>query len=293
MASPNADELSQRTVCLNCEAPLHGEYCHACGQRDIDPRASVWSVLGEFVQESLEIDGRLPRTLLPFLFRPGFLAREFLAGRRKRYTSPVRLYLFAALLSFFMLQHGANYALEGEDVIVSSEGVKIDRSHGAVEPVVPLETEPETETEPEPETEPEASVLPERYEGLPQDALLRTLIADFFAWAPVGAAALLFIYAALLELFYRRVPFLTHLVGSTHVHAFGLLALGVAAISHRGVAVAIAAGLVQIYVLASLHTAYGERVWVTLIKWFVLNLVYVFFASLVFGGVFLLATLVG
>ena len=38
-------------------------------------------------------DGRLWKTLSALLFRPGFLTREYLAGRRRRYIRPARLFL--------------------------------------------------------------------------------------------------------------------------------------------------------------------------------------------------------
>lgn len=49
----------------------------------------------------ISFDTSFFQTLLPFLFKPGFLSREFLEGRRKRYMSPVRLYIFMSIVFFF------------------------------------------------------------------------------------------------------------------------------------------------------------------------------------------------
>jgi membrane-associated HD superfamily phosphohydrolase len=40
------------------------------------------------------MDSKLLRTLLPFWFRPGKLTNEYLAGKRVRYISPFRLFIF-------------------------------------------------------------------------------------------------------------------------------------------------------------------------------------------------------
>lgn len=47
-------------------------------------------------------DSRVWRTLWPLLFRPGFLTREYFAGRRARFLPPFRLYLVLSVLFFLV-----------------------------------------------------------------------------------------------------------------------------------------------------------------------------------------------
>jgi hypothetical protein len=54
----------------------------------------------EVISDFLSYDSRFVKTIYPFLFRPGFLTVEFVAGRRIRYMHPLRLYLFVSLLYF-------------------------------------------------------------------------------------------------------------------------------------------------------------------------------------------------
>ena len=54
------------------------------------------------VRESFELDGRAALTLKTLLLKPGVLTDEFLAGRRRTYTPPLRLYLVISI-SFFVL----------------------------------------------------------------------------------------------------------------------------------------------------------------------------------------------
>jgi len=85
--------------CRNCRAPLRGEFCSQCGQRHWPNDLSFTDVAGE---EVFSWDSRLWRTLLPLLFRPGFLTAEFIAGRRALNVPPLRLYL---IISFMGSRH--------------------------------------------------------------------------------------------------------------------------------------------------------------------------------------------
>jgi hypothetical protein len=86
--------------CRNCGVPLHGRFCHACGQKTVASRVRVHDLLHEGVHEFLHLDGKIFQTLRLLITRPGALTLELLAGRRARYISPVRLYLTCSLLFF-------------------------------------------------------------------------------------------------------------------------------------------------------------------------------------------------
>lgn len=89
--------------CLNCSAALTGKYCAACGQRDDRHVHRLGHFLAEAFEGLTHADSRLWRTLWPLLARPGFLTREFFAGRRQRYLPPFRLYIVVSLLFFLVL----------------------------------------------------------------------------------------------------------------------------------------------------------------------------------------------
>ena len=88
--------------CRNCQAPLEKAYCSTCGQRDIDLERPIWGLIGDVVKETFEVDGRAALTIKTLFRHPGKLTSEFLAGRRRMYTSPLRLYLVISI-SFFVL----------------------------------------------------------------------------------------------------------------------------------------------------------------------------------------------
>jgi hypothetical protein len=91
-------------TCLNCGAPLHGTYCHACGQPVKGMIRPLSGMLHDVADTIFNIDSRVFHSLLPLYFRPGFLTREYFAGRRTRYVTPFRLYFFLSVLAFFTIQ---------------------------------------------------------------------------------------------------------------------------------------------------------------------------------------------
>src|SRR5262245_5324652 len=86
--------------CQNCGAAVSGRYCAACGQRLEPPLHSIWHFFKTATEDLTHADSRLWRTLGALLFRPGYLTREFLLGRRARYLPPVRLYLVISVMFF-------------------------------------------------------------------------------------------------------------------------------------------------------------------------------------------------
>ena len=89
-----------RSHCQNCGAPLSGEYCSRCGQHDVDYNRSFWHILEDSLEGVLHFDGKFFLSARYLFSRPGFLTTEFIAGRRTRYTHPLRVYFFASFLLF-------------------------------------------------------------------------------------------------------------------------------------------------------------------------------------------------
>ncbi len=91
-------------ACQNCGAPLLGPHCYACGQPVNGLVRHFSSIVGDFLDSVLNIDARVFRTLWPLFARPGYLSREYFAGRRVRFVSPVRLFVFLSIVTFFVAQ---------------------------------------------------------------------------------------------------------------------------------------------------------------------------------------------
>jgi hypothetical protein len=97
-----ADGHTPERACLNCAAPLAGDYCHACGQH-----AHIHRTLTAFFHDLLHsvfhFDGKLWRTLPLLAWRPGDLTRRYIEGQRARFVSPMALFLFSVFLMFAVL----------------------------------------------------------------------------------------------------------------------------------------------------------------------------------------------
>ena len=91
------------TSCLNCGDARAGRYCAQCGQNDRNYRRALVPMMWELIREAFEVDARVPRTLGLLFFVPGSLSAEFSRNRRARYSSPVRLYIFASFVFFLVL----------------------------------------------------------------------------------------------------------------------------------------------------------------------------------------------
>jgi hypothetical protein len=94
--------LVPRGDCPNCGTPLLGDHCYACGQPIKCLVRHFSSLAGDFFDSVFDYDGRIPRTLWPLFGKPGFLTQEYFTGHRVRYVSPVRLFFFLAIVTFFV-----------------------------------------------------------------------------------------------------------------------------------------------------------------------------------------------
>lgn len=89
--------------CPECAAPLVGEYCHHCGEKLPDAHdLTMKHFLHHGLHELTHFDSKIFRTVQALLFRPGLLTVEYLAGRRKRYVLPLRLFLVIFALNLFL-----------------------------------------------------------------------------------------------------------------------------------------------------------------------------------------------
>ncbi len=90
--------------CANCGAAVAGAYCARCGQETAIELPTARRFLRDAAGRYVALDGRLWRTLATLTVQPGSLTREYLAGRRRRYVRPGRLFLVLSLALFAVLR---------------------------------------------------------------------------------------------------------------------------------------------------------------------------------------------
>ncbi|MFB6248582.1 MAG: DUF3667 domain-containing protein [Salinibacter sp.] len=133
---PSVPAQTDADHCLNCGAVLHGEYCHACGQRHL-PRIRVRALLRTFTNAFLnvtDLGSGLWGTLYAGARNPGRLARRYVEGERQRFVNPISYILIAITLLFvvYTLLEGTivQTMTEAYRVQFSAMGVDTDEAFG-------------------------------------------------------------------------------------------------------------------------------------------------------------------
>jgi len=101
MNQPIKDEAVHHNgaLCATCRQPLHGLYCSHCGEKKLDKHdRRVINIFEEFFHSLTHADSKFLRSIKYLFTRPGFLTNEYLAGRRKHYSTPLSLFFIANLI---------------------------------------------------------------------------------------------------------------------------------------------------------------------------------------------------
>lgn len=93
---------SHEASCLNCGTLLIGAHCHTCGQH-MEVHRTLGAFFHDLLHGLLHLEGRLWRTMVMLALHPGRLTRNYIAGQRVRYVSPIALFLFCAFVMFAAL----------------------------------------------------------------------------------------------------------------------------------------------------------------------------------------------
>ena len=97
--------------CLNCNTTLlrNATHCHHCGQAIKDARMTVGALLSDFFSNLFNLDGKIWKTLR-HMWKPAFLTKEFVSGRRKRYFNPARFFAINLILHFLMMTYSMSHS---------------------------------------------------------------------------------------------------------------------------------------------------------------------------------------
>src|SRR5687767_14519302 len=75
--------------CLNCNTPMQGKYCYACGQKQIEPHEHTLKYLvGQFLVSAFSFENKLLKTLWFLLPNPDFLPWNTLRVRERGIWHP-------------------------------------------------------------------------------------------------------------------------------------------------------------------------------------------------------------
>jgi uncharacterized protein DUF3667 len=98
--SATAVKQQEVSTCPTCSETITQQFCPACGEHKFDRDSfSFRHFARHAAHELLELDSKILRTVRYLFSKPAFLTAEYLAGKRSRYVTPFRLYVFCFALS--------------------------------------------------------------------------------------------------------------------------------------------------------------------------------------------------
>ena len=287
--------------CRNCGATADGNYCPNCGQETGLALPTARALLREAAGRYVALDGRMWRTLVALLFRPGFLTREYFAGRRRRYIRPARLFLVLSIALFALLRfEGKAPQILDSDVSAANRAEFAreinEGGHSGFSLDEDLNVHLGGGTQLYAFSSPWLAPLRERaqlFNRLPRQEKADQVFAGVMRYGPYAAFALLPLFALLMGLAYlgrtRRYPerpqrYAAHLVFGAHNHAFLFLVVALFVLLPEGLTRGILAVWAIVYLLLSMRNVYGGRWSGVLVRAAIIFVLYfAFFAVVVLG----------
>lgn len=269
--------------CHNCGAAVSYHYCAVCGQETRLHVPSAGEFIHEFIGHYVALEGRLWRTIYFLLRKPGFLTAEYLAGRRKRYVEPLRVYLTFSILFFALLKViGPPVVLPGtKSAMVAQSGKSASGAAPAANaPKVGKQSASLIQIDPGDDSKIVSSVPgvgPKltAFINKPLDEQVKALAAGFFAYVPYAMFCLMPLFALYLKLLYlgsgRRYG--EHLLFALHANAFAFGTFGlmiVAGYLNLDVIVFLLGVWLVAYLPLAMRRVYGGARWATGLRWITL-----------------------
>ena len=267
--------------CRNCGAITAGNYCADCGQETRVALPTARQFMREATGRLIAWDGRLWRTLYALAFRPGFLTKAYLAGRRRYYVRPARLFLAMSLILFAVIRFEIGTADTSKLLIVDNidKATKADAGadragEGNVSrtPTLSIDVDDDMNFVVGGSSYLGAKLrerfnkfnilsLEEKSERL-LDGALRYGSYVLFLLLPVFAALLMFSYVGRAGRYPGRPKlYAEHLVYAAHLHTFWFLVLiAVLVVPWQPARLALAAWVIY-YIARSMKSVYGGTRW--------------------------------
>ena len=264
------DQPGEVANCHNCGAAVSYHYCAVCGQETKLHVPSAAEFIHEFVGHYIALEGRLWKTLAALLFRPGFLTREYIEGRRVRYVEPLRVYLTFSILFFALLKVLSPVLYQEDTPVRANPAVTADAGQPAKasDETINLELS-ELGVPPDVERKLKA------FGRLPPQERQAKLTTAFFSYIPYALFCLMPLFALYLKLLYlgtgRRYG--EHLLFALHANGFAFATLGVLIVIsplNLGFITFLLYAWMVVYLPRAMQRVYGGARALTGLRWIVL-----------------------
>lgn len=310
--------------CLNCGTPLTGKYCGNCGQRDLPARQDLGDLLINFISSFYSFESKFFKTFKYLLFYPGKIVAEYNAGKRESFYHPARMYVFLSFIFFLLFstvfstdemdfdEKGDFNAVKDTINVDSLSRKNTESLKIGYQPVEVGSDNKEAKTLAQYDSL--QNVLPpekrdgfitryferkgreiEAREGTSQGEMTKAFINDMIENTPRMIFILMPLFALLLKLLYTRRDFYysEHLIFTIFFYDFiYLVASLIILVSKVEWLWWLELGLylwIFIYLYKAMRKVYQQRRAKTVVKFIMLNFLFLFFVSLGIAGLALIA----
>jgi hypothetical protein len=284
-------------ACPNCGAVASGNFCHECGQETVLHPPSTREFVHEFIGHYVALEGKLWKSLLLLLFRPGQLTLEYINGRRVRYIQPLRLYLTFSLIFFAVVK----YSSYDETLIRAEQGhapvAAAPAAHGAGGKTGSLVREDKPGEIAEGTAEIRSGISRvnahwgenvDRFSNMSPEEREKVLRTAFNSYVPYAIFFMMPLFALYLKVLYlgsgRRYG--DHLLFALHANGFAFLALTLLMLvpDVLGITSFVLGLWLAFYLPVAMRRVYGGSRLATGLRWIVLMVLHLIGMSLAIGA---------
>ena len=124
--------LRKDNICENCGLTVAERFCTHCGQENVETRQTFGHLVRHFMEDLTHYESNVWKTVKYLLFRPAYLTKSYLSGKRMTYVPPVKLYIFISFIAFFLpgILPDLNKTHKDKDIIhntrITSDGLEAE-----------------------------------------------------------------------------------------------------------------------------------------------------------------------
>ncbi|NDK56977.1 DUF3667 domain-containing protein [Pontibacter fetidus] len=310
--------------CLNCGTTVTDKFCPSCGQENLELHESFFHLLFHSVGHYFHFESKFFNSMVPLLTKPGYLTKEYFAGKRASHLNPISMYISISIVFFFLFTANSNNnkkdilkEKEAEEELMSKAEEFTGKKTLSLVPKAQAATDTSANSKKTiPVKNPEADIevkdkiaiggweipiagLNTKFREVKHDKLKNALFKNkLVSHLPKMMFILLPLFALILKLVnYRSKKFYTeHLIYSIHVHSFLFLFGSILIILDwllpflDGWITLFGLSVIVWYIYRSMRNTYKGSRWATVSKFMMLALAYSFL-MLLSGLIVVLATL--
>jgi hypothetical protein len=114
---------TRQLTCRNCSQPLgpNQKFCGACSQKAIIGRLTLHDIAHDFLHAFIHVDTSVIALIRALITQPGYVARDFVEGKRKRHFGPFAFLVIAVGIatSLTLLLDSPWFQIIGQDELAT------------------------------------------------------------------------------------------------------------------------------------------------------------------------------